>query len=175
MVGLIVNAFVDYVNNYCSEAGKEALRRKTAGLTIMATENYPDELVVSVIEEVAKAENKSLSDILKEFGRSFIKWSEPKFRMAYSAPTAKEFLLKMALVHKSAKSYSSQAVPPAFQYEDPSADKLVMLYNSNRKLCPLIHGLIKGVGERYGCAITVEEKTCMHKGASECRFEITFG
>jgi predicted hydrocarbon binding protein len=94
--------------------------------------------------------------------------------MAFSAPSAKDFLLGMDSVHSSTKNLAKEALPPKFTYEQPASDRLVMVYKSNRKLCALMRGLILGAASHFGEKVELKESRCMVKGDTECRFEMRF-
>ena len=36
------------------------------------------------------------------------------------------------------------------------------------KMCHVVKGVIRGLGERYGESFHIEETQCMHDGANEC-------
>lgn len=48
------------------------------------------------------------------------------------------------------------------------------IYDSPRKLCPVLMGAIEGAAERYEEQVYITERTCMKHGDSVCRFEVRF-
>ena len=66
------------------------------------------------------------------------------------------------------------ATPPRFTYEDLSSDELIMIYNSKRKLCTFLKGLITGVAVHYNEKIEIEELECMKAGTTHCKLKIKF-
>jgi hypothetical protein len=174
VIGTIFEAFGDYVKNRCSPAANAQVAKVLAGVRLLATSEYPDQLVRDAVASVARTELKPGNDVLEAFGEHFIDWAKPRYRMAFAAPSARDFLLRMDVVHQSVRNLAKAAKPPEFVYEKPAPDRLVMIYRSPRKLCPVMRGLYKGLGAAFGEKILVNETTCMLKGAHECRFELTF-
>ncbi len=174
MVGVIVSAFGDFVGLKCSAAAQEALADKLGGQRVIATQNYPDEMVLAIIAEVASADGKGLEQILEEFGYDFVRWAQPRYKVFFASPSARDFLLGMTVAHQSVRSFNLEAAPPAFRYEQPSSDELVMIYDSPRKLCSLMRGLIAGVADHYGERVAIREPSCQKRGGKECRFELKF-
>jgi predicted hydrocarbon binding protein len=72
------------------------------------------------------------------------------------------------------KKLYADAKPPEFVMEDPSPDRLVMRYTSERKLCALMEGLIEGVSEHYRSPIRYRQRQCMLEGGPSCEFELEF-
>jgi len=177
MLGSVVLAFSDYAAAKCTPGAAQVVRTKLAGINVMATTDYPDGVVIDVIGAVALHEKKSVSAVLEEFGRHFIEWTEPRFRMAYAVDSAKEFLLGICRLHQTLVSTlpkGLQTGPPEFKYESPADDKLVMAYNSPRRLCSFMVGLIQGVADRFGESIAIQQTECMLRGDKRCRFELQF-
>ena len=61
-----------------------------------------------------------------------------------------------------------------FEYEDLPDGRMLMKYKSPRRLCPVLHGLILGVGLFFDQELEVHERACMHSGAPQCVMEVTF-
>jgi predicted hydrocarbon binding protein len=177
MLGSVVLAFNDYAAAKCTAGAAQVVRTKLAGINVMATTDYEDGIVLEVIGAVALHEKKSVSAVLEEFGRHFIAWAEPRFRMAFAVDSAKEFLLGICRLHQTVVSTlpkSLQSGPPDFKYESPADDKLIMVYNSPRQLCSLMVGLIQGVADRFGESVAIQQTECMLRGDKLCRFELQF-
>jgi len=49
-----------------------------------------------------------------------------------------------------------------------------MHYRSKRRLCPVLRGLIEGVGMLFDEKLTVRETACVGTGADHCIMEVTF-
>jgi hypothetical protein len=78
--------------------------------------------------------------------------------------------------HQQMSRLPDGLTPPLFQYRTGSQnpDELTLIYDSPRKLCPVLMGAIEGAAERYGEQVHVIEQTCMKRGDLVCRFEARF-
>jgi hypothetical protein len=68
----------------------------------------------------------------------------------------------------------SNASPPRFEYEETDDGRLLMHYHSPRGLCPVLRGLILGVGLHFGDELQVEESACTQQGDPHCTMEVRF-
>jgi len=176
MKGIIFTGFLEFVKNtFGQEICAKARKEFGEGKVILPIEDYPDETLVNMIATVAKEAGQKVPNVLFKFG----KWLVPNFLYKVyhiyftTSPNAREFLLRMDDVHKSATKSLPGSHPPSFSYRG-NRNGLIMSYRSVRRLCPFMRGLIQGVAEVYGEQITIEEKKCMLKGAPECEFHLTF-
>jgi hypothetical protein len=56
----------------------------------------------------------------------------------------------------------------------PERNKVILIYDSPRRLCAVLWGAIEGAAERYGERVEVRERSCMQRGDAFCRFEAVF-
>ena len=84
------------------------------------------------------------------------------------------------VIHPEVLKLYPDARPPQFDFPDdpgvpaPGAgDRWVVLYRSHRGLCDLAVGLLQGAAESFGLHAAVEQTACVHRGAPECRLEVT--
>lgn len=175
--GAIFKVYSSYINDIYGNEKWEQIKQESeiCQTLFLPIDDYPDEDLVALVAATAKNTGKTIDDILFEFGRYVI----PQFYKIYSSyfkpgHTTKQFLLQMDKVHLESTSIISGAVPPRFIYEDPSPDELIMIYNSKRKLCTFLRGLITGVAEHYKEKVEIEELECMKSGFTQCKLRIKF-
>ena len=53
-----------------------------------------------------------------------------------------------------------------------SPDEVVITYSSERKLCAVAKGIVKGIGAHYQERISIRESECMLTGASVCTISV---
>lgn len=53
-----------------------------------------------------------------------------------------------------------------------SSDEVVITYSSERKLCAVAKGIVKGIGAHFQERISIRESECMLKGAPACRISV---
>ncbi len=139
--------------------------------------DYPDEMSLALAGAAAEVAGLPLDTVLIEYGRFLIpntlKREHPTyFALAGSSP--REFLLNMNRVHEITTRNIPDARPPIFGYEELPDGRLLMHYDSSRRLCRVLHGLILGVGDLFGEALQVREIACMQRGDPRCTMEVTF-
>ncbi len=141
------------------------------------SEDYPDESTMALVRAAVEVSGFSTETILVEFGKFWLnhtgKESYPTyFKLMGSTP--REFLLNMEKVHRQVTRNIPNARPPRFTYEELPDGRLLMHYQSDRNLCPVLRGLILGVGKYFQQELQVNEIACMKKGDPQCTMEITF-
>jgi hypothetical protein len=90
--------------------------------------------------------------------------------------SARDLLLAMHDAHEQMSRLPDGLTPPLFKYVayPGKADELTLIYDSQRKLCPLLIGAIEGAAERYGEQASILEQTCMRRGDLVCTIRIRF-
>jgi len=56
----------------------------------------------------------------------------------------------------------------------PEPDQLIIQYQSKRKLCSLLTGLLEGTADYFETPIRYSQTHCMLKGADACELHLTF-
>ncbi len=142
-----------------------------------ASEYYPDQMTLDLANAASEVSGLSLENVLIEFGKF---WISNTGAAAY--PTfyklvgnnSHDFLLNMDGVHSKVTESITKATPPHFEYEELPDGRLLMHYESKRKLCKVLYGLILGVGIYFKEKLSVKEITCMYNGDRRCTMEVTF-
>jgi hypothetical protein len=70
-------------------------------------------------------------------------------------------------IHKIVRFHQG-VTPPRLMVQRVSEDSLNISYNSLRKMCSLLKGIVKGAGAYYKEPVTILESRCTLKGDSEC-------
>jgi len=142
-----------------------------------ASEDYPDQMTLDLAKAVSEVSGLDLETVMVEFGKFWVlntgAESYPTF-FKLAGKTAREFLLSMNKVHKYVTKSIVNAKPPNFKYEELPDGRLLMHYQSERRLCPVLRGLILGVGIYFNKELQIQETACMNNGAPQCTMEITF-
>jgi len=137
--------------------------------------DYPDQMTVDLVAATARFLGLSPDETMKEFGKYWVsntgKHAYPSL-YALAGRNPREFLRNMNRVHRQATVSISGARPPSLRAEDLPDGGLAIHYVSERKLCPVLHGLILGVGLYFDETLAVEEVRCMRNGDAECVFEV---
>jgi hypothetical protein len=179
MKGIVFNIFEDFITeNFGIETWNEVLEKAElrSGKIFVAPASYPDDDFLSLVTTAVDLKGLDLSEAVRMFGRyTFGKLAERYSELVSPYRTAKDFLLKVdSIIHVEVKKLFSDAEPPSFTYEDPAKDRLIMHYNSRRRLCLFMEGLLEGVAEHFKTRIDYRQVKCMNRNDSECIFDMKF-
>lgn len=179
MKGIINKGIQDLVEDrFGAEAWEQILEKAGCKELFFAiSQDYPDESTVNLVQAVSEFAGLPQEKVMEEYGRYIVprtlKTSYPTY-FTLCGDSPREFLLNMDRVHEHATRSISGAKPPRLNCEELPDGKLLMHYQSGRRLCHVLKGLILGVGDYFGQELQVEETTCMLKGNDQCTMEVTF-
>ncbi len=135
---------------------------------------YDDARLLAGVGVVSEISGLSIDALLHEYGRYFIINGLTSHLCTYvlaQVHSGRHLLLTMRDVHARLRSTEDGLTPPLFNYEASShPNEVVLIYDSPRKICPVLWGAIEGAAERYGERVHVIEQSCMKQGAPVCRF-----
>jgi predicted hydrocarbon binding protein len=66
------------------------------------------------------------------------------------------------------------ATPPRLRVERADEERLRIVYDSPRRLCAFLDGLVAGTAAYFGEPVEVSELTCVTRGDAECVFAVGF-
>ncbi len=140
-----------------------------ANKKFLPTEDTPDADVMRLLGSACKTLGVSRETAAEAFGEYWCVTYAPRLYKAYyrNVPTAKQFLMKMKMIHEEVTRSIPNAKPPVFDFEDTAPNKLTMKYSSPRHLEDIWIGCIKGVG------VAFKEKLLIRK-LNPSAVEITF-
>jgi len=179
MKGIIFNLLEDFLKE---RLGNERFEELIDGCSLKTREpfvgpgSYPDEDLLAIVDRAVEVTGRPKSETLRVFGRFCIGRLAQKYPHFFDRhPDAKAFLKTIDALHKlEVKKLYADAKPPEFVMEDPSPDRLIMRYRSERMLCAFVEGLIEGVAEHYRSPIRYQQRQCMLEGGPSCEFELEF-
>jgi hypothetical protein len=182
MHGLI---FVTWENYIAERFGDSLLHNyraaigETTATAPSVSRIYDDATLIAGVQALCKLSGVPANTLLREYGRYFIMNGLTSHLCAYfltRVHSGRELLLIMREGHQQMRRTPDGITPPLFRYEalpnDPQG--ILLIYDSPRRLCPVLYGAIEGAGERYSEQVRVIERTCMKHGADACRLEVHF-
>ena len=181
MLGLIFLTWEKYISERFGEALLQQYRSnmgETTSAALVAGRYYDDALLVRGVETASQLARWPMDVMLREYGRYYITNGLTGKLCSYlltGVHSGEELLLAMRDSHARLRNTFEGATPPAFEYgtaRDPYT--VVLLYRSERRLCPVLQGAIEGAALRYQQTVSIQEHTCMNRGASACQFEARF-
>lgn len=182
MHGLIFVTWEKYLQERFEGAIFSEYRQRlalTASNSPLAIRTYPDEMLLGGISTAHQITGVPVDTLLREYGHYFIANGLTRHRCAYllsQVHNGRDLLLAMRDAHEQMKQLPDGLTPPLFGYQFYSQDPQTMLliYDSERKLCPLLLGAIHGAADYYGEQVAVTEQTCMRRGNQVCTFAVKF-
>jgi len=126
--------------------------------------DYPDQDTIDLIMAASQSLQITPEQVMIEFGKSWVSFtaknSYPTI-FAMGGNCSRNFLQNVDRIHKQVNTSIPGSCPPSVHTEDLPDGGLTLHYSSRRNLCPVVHGLILGVGIHFSEEITVEEVQCV--------------
>lgn len=139
--------------------------------------DYPDDMTAALLKAASEVSGLPMETVMVEYGKFMVTNTLKAHYATYfklAGSSAREFLLNMDRIHEQATRSILGSAPPKFGYEELADGRLLMHYRSKRALCPVLYGLILGVGLLFGEEVRVRETTCMKNGDPYCTMEVSF-
>ncbi len=141
-----------------------------------ATVDYPDKEIVALAVSAAEALNLSVADVLEDFG-SYVGPRLLEFYHFYIEGHDTDVFSVVQYagghIHDQIHAHNPDRKPPQLSAEILNPNKMKAHYKSDRKMCPVVRGVLRGLATKFGEEIRIEETQCMHSGASECIIMVT--
>lgn len=180
MYGLVNAAVHDLVVSRYGEPTWEQIKQK-AGLsfeTFSRMEQYPDEVTFRMVGAASEVLGISADDVMRAFGEHWVLYTG---REGYgemfdiAGRSLRDFLFNLDALHTRVGQNFTQLEPPSFRFDTLNERTVRMHYHSSRAgLCPLVSGLITGLGARFATHVDVDHPVCSRRGAEHCEFLLTF-
>ncbi len=164
---VIETAGMDAWNNVLAATGYEGVY--TSG------DSYPDEELFALAAEICKVLNLDLATVVGIFGEYLFDQLDARHPVfVQQSSDLRSFLLSVdTVIHGEVLKLYQNPNLPRFSYRD-EGDTLVMNYTSERKLCILAEGLIRGAAKRFNANVDITHPVCMHDGAEHCQLNVRF-
>jgi predicted hydrocarbon binding protein len=176
MHGIIFSELKKYVDTKLGADAWTGLLQ-AAGLRTkiyMPIQAYPDQEAVALVSAAAKMTGQPVDGVLQSFGE-FI---APDLLRMYGALLKKGWKTLDILenteetIHRVVRSQNPGADPPQLQCARQSATALVVTYTSDRRMCGVAKGIIRGIAAHLGEKVVVSESTCMLQGGTKCEISV---
>ena len=176
MKGVVFDLLRDMVEDqFGLEGWNTVLEKAGSDGMYLSPESYSDQEMMSLVLATSDYTGINTDDLLRAFGQFMAKEFYNRFPSFFdNCDDLIEFLLSVdRIVHGEVLKFYPDANLPSFAYEEAEANKLTMIYRSDRMLCHLAEGLIQGSAAHYKKAINIDHDLCMHNGNDCCHIDIT--
>ncbi len=175
MHGLIFSELKKYVETRFDSKTWDALQEKAGlkGNLYLAASVYPDSDLVSLVTTACQMTRQEPKVILEDFG-DFI---APDLIRQYNFLVKPEWTLVDFLcntedtIHKIVRFHPG-VTPPRLVVRRVADDRVTISYDSQRKMCALLKGIVKGAARHYNKNVSIIESRCMLQGDTECTVHV---
>lgn len=179
MDGIVMNQFQRFV---IGSFGREAWPALIQASGVMLGDEllpvdatYPDSDLFALVLAASAIFERPVPELLEQFGRYlapsllriYAPLIEPRWRTLDVIENTE------GAIHRVVRQRNPKAAPPELRVERRSADRVMIDYRSQRKLCTVAVGLSYGIAAHFGETIRVEQSECMHRGDSRCLIVVT--
>ncbi len=154
----------------------EALRSE-AGLAskdFLSKVSYPDEDGARLVAAASRMTGRPANEILEDFGE----FLAPAYLKHYGMLVRPEWRTLEAIEHTESMIHAilrvrdPNARPPELRVRRTGPDEVVLVYDSQRKMCGVAKGIARALAKHYGERLSIVDVRCQHRGSAEC--EIVF-
>ena len=141
------------------------------GSTFDADTVYADEDFGALVLAAAERAGVEETALLREFGRYLGTVAFPELMPGFYERNEdlRSCLLSVEQeIHTLVRRVLPGAAPPRLRASPLGTTGVVIAYTSERRLCPLLEGLVEGTAEKYETPITITQPQCMLRGEPAC-------
>jgi tRNA A-37 threonylcarbamoyl transferase component Bud32 len=136
---------------------------------------YPDEEMLALVGAAGRLLNTPAAALLEAFGefvapeliRLYGKLIEPQWKTLDLIENTEK------LIHVAVRVGNPGAQPPVLHCIRSTPDELQIVYSSDRQLCGVAKGIVKGVARHYGETVRISDDACMLRGDPFCALQVT--
>lgn len=136
---------------------------------------YEDEELIELVEATAAVIGRDTTDILEPFGENVAAQLLDAYGNLVDAEWTALDLVDHTEehIHTVLRAHNPELMPPELVCRRESEDRVTVQYHSERELCGVAIGIVRGVAAHYEEAITISEHQCMHSGDPYCEFIVS--
>ena len=171
MKGIIFNLVQEVVEEAHGDTAWDAML-VAAGLDGSYTSlgSYSDAELDRLVDAAADLLQLPGDDVLRWIGEQSMPLLAERFPVFFNGHAAVQpFLLTLnGIIHPEVRKLYPGAIAPNFDFEAPSPDVLLIGYRSQRRLCTLAEGFIKGAAAHFSQTVSLDQPSCMLRGDDRC-------
>jgi hypothetical protein len=180
MYGLINKAVEELVTTrFGAAAWADILARSGVSEPgFLTMKKYPDEITYKLVGAASELLAVPAEALLEEFGEYWTVYSAQAgfgHLLAFAGDNIVEFLQNLDSMHTRVAMVFPELQPPSFRVSEIAPTSLRLHYRSSRPgLAPVVKGMVKGLGKRFGTAVTVRLDKPRADGSDCDEFVVTF-
>lgn len=177
MHGIIFTALKKFVKARLGPEAWDALRTEAGldGRIYLPVQPYPDEEIQALVSTASRLTGIPASDLLEDYGAFIVPDLMTIYRGVLNPAWRTLDLIDHVenTIHRVVRLSSPGATPPELSVVRLAPERLVIHYDSPRRLCSVGKGLVRGIAAFYGETVAIQETSCMLKGHSACTILVT--
>lgn len=177
MHGILFTALKKYVKARLGPEAWDALRAEAGldGRIYLPVQPYPDEEIQRLVSTASRITGIPATELLEDYGTFIVPDLMTIYRGVLDPGWRTLDLIDHVenTIHRVVRLSSPGATPPELSVVRIAAERLVIHYDSPRKLCSVGKGLVRGIAAFYGETVSVQETNCMLRGHSSCTILVT--
>jgi hypothetical protein len=179
MDGIILNQFQRFVMQRFGREAWPALVRTanvTLGEGLLAVDAvYRDADLMALLAAVTRASGLPATALLQDFGTylapTLLRVYEPLVDPAWRTLEVIEHT--ESAIHTVVRQRNPNATPPELRVRRVAPHEVAIDYRSERRLCSLAIGIVRGLAQHFAELVVITEPECMHRGDSRCLIHVT--
>ena len=175
MHGIVFAALRDFLATHLDQERADAVFGVEAPYLMTAA--HPDADFLRLVERARLGADEPMPDFLRAFGVFTGERTFPRLYPAFYdvAGDGRTFLLTIEdRIHELIRATVPDATPPQLHVEAAGDHELRVEYDSPRRLCSFLHGLVEGTAAHYDETVDVAQESCVWRGDPICVFAIGF-
>jgi predicted hydrocarbon binding protein len=175
MHGLIFSELKKYVETKFDSKTWQTLLEKAGlkGNLYLSASVYPDSDLISLVTKACEMTGLAPKAVLEDFGdfiapdlvKQYAFLIKPEWNLVDFLCNTEETIHKVVRFHPG-------VTPPRLVVRRIGDDRVTISYDSERKMCALLKGIVKGAARHYGKSVSIVESRCMLQGDPECTIHV---
>ena len=178
MYGLVNKAVQDYISSKFGEATWATVRAKAGfqDAEFVPLQAYPDELTFQMVGAACEATGMGAAQLFEEVGAYWVAFTAQQGYGSLMDQLGADFaeaIGNLDAMHVRVALMMPNLKPPSFRVLENGDRRLTLAYISKRQgLAPMVTGLVKGLGRRYGIEPVVTLQKAREPGGDTDVFEV---
>jgi hypothetical protein len=161
------------VNRFGEDTWDTVLERARLDGIYTSLGDYPDSELMAIVNAISQTLNVPVDDVLVLGGHDgFGVLASHHPSLLTGLDRWQDVLVHLEdIIHPEVhKIYAGASAPEFGTTEIPGG--MLVEYRSQRRLCHLAEGLIRGTGDHFGTPVEVTHRSCIDRGEERCLLEV---
>lgn len=132
--------------------------------------SYPDDDLLALVTAASARLEIPANDLIRWFGKASLPLLADRYAQFFEGHSSLATFLPTLndVIHAEVRKLYPEATVPTFAFIEIGDTRVVMVYDSPRKLCALAEGFVEGAAEQYSEKASIDQPECMLRGDGRC-------